>query len=153
MLTDAHCRNAKPKEKLYRLNDQRGLYLEVKPNGVKAWRFRFTLDGKPSMFALGEYPSLTLSCLISKKSQSCMCRFPTRATLLSRFAALANACGRRIDIASPRIACATSGQPISNPRGLPIQSAVGSVMCPPRPGATMARRNRQARRGRFVRSK
>mgnify|MGYP000573649157 CR=1 FL=1 len=61
MLTDAHCRNAKPKEKLYRLNDQRGLYLEVKPNGVKAWRFRFTLDGKPSMFALGEYPSLTLS--------------------------------------------------------------------------------------------
>ena len=36
MLTDAHCRNAKPKEKLYRLNDQRGLYLEVKPNGVKA---------------------------------------------------------------------------------------------------------------------
>ena len=46
MLTDTHCRNAKPKEKLYRLNDQRGLYLEVKPNGVKAWRYRFTLDGK-----------------------------------------------------------------------------------------------------------
>ena len=40
MLTDAHCRNAKPREKLYRLNDQRGLYLEVKPNGVKAWRDR-----------------------------------------------------------------------------------------------------------------
>ena len=61
MLTDTHCRNAKPKEKLYRLNDQRGLYLEVKPNGVKAWRYRFTLDGKASMFALGEYPAVTLS--------------------------------------------------------------------------------------------
>jgi len=36
MLTDAPCRNAKPKEKLYRLNDFKGLYLEVKPNGVKA---------------------------------------------------------------------------------------------------------------------
>lgn len=55
MLTDTHCRNAKPKEKRYRLNDQRGLYLEVKHNGVKAWRYRFTLDGKASMFALGEY--------------------------------------------------------------------------------------------------
>ncbi|MFZ2289230.1 MAG: integrase arm-type DNA-binding domain-containing protein, partial [Halopseudomonas yangmingensis] len=61
MLTDTHCRNAKPREKLYRLNDQRGLYLEVKPNGVKAWRYRFTLDGKASMFALGEYPAVTLS--------------------------------------------------------------------------------------------
>ncbi|MGK5054862.1 Arm DNA-binding domain-containing protein [Janthinobacterium sp. RB2P8] len=38
MLTDAHCRTAKPKDKLYRINDRRGLYLEIKPNGIKAWR-------------------------------------------------------------------------------------------------------------------
>lgn len=31
---------AKPKEKLYRLNEFNGLYLEVKPNGKKAWRYR-----------------------------------------------------------------------------------------------------------------
>jgi len=31
MLTDTQCRNAKPKEKLYRLNDFNGLYLEVNP--------------------------------------------------------------------------------------------------------------------------
>lgn len=61
MLTNAHCRNAKPREKLYRLNDHRGLYLEIKPSGVKAWRYRFTLNGKASMFALGEYPGVTLS--------------------------------------------------------------------------------------------
>ena len=36
MLTDTQCRTAKPKEKLYRLNDFNGLYLEVKPNGKKA---------------------------------------------------------------------------------------------------------------------
>ena len=29
MLTDAHCRAAKPKDTLYRINDARGLYLEV----------------------------------------------------------------------------------------------------------------------------
>lgn len=61
MLTDAHCRAAKPKEKLYRLNDYRGLYLEVKPNGVRAWRYRFKLHGSASWYALGDYPSVSLS--------------------------------------------------------------------------------------------
>ncbi|GKV75347.1 hypothetical protein PEC106568_05210 [Pectobacterium carotovorum subsp. carotovorum] len=54
MLTDTQCRTAKQKEKLYRLNVN-GLYLEVKPNGKKAWRYRFKLNGRSSMFALGEY--------------------------------------------------------------------------------------------------
>ncbi|WP_326490289.1 MULTISPECIES: Arm DNA-binding domain-containing protein [Shewanella] len=36
MLTDTQCRSAKPKEKLYCLNDSDGLYLEVKPSGKKA---------------------------------------------------------------------------------------------------------------------
>ncbi|CZT27367.1 MULTISPECIES: tyrosine-type recombinase/integrase [Pseudomonas] len=61
MLTDAHCRSAKPRERLYRLNDQRGLYLEVKPTGVKAWRYRFALNGKSSMIGLGDYPAVKLS--------------------------------------------------------------------------------------------
>ena len=61
MLTDTQCRNAKPKERLYRLNDFNGLYLEVKPNGKKAWRYRFKLNGKSSMYALGEYPAVKLA--------------------------------------------------------------------------------------------
>lgn len=61
MLTDTHCRNAKPREKLYRLNDHKGLYLEVKPSGVKAWRYRYTLHGNASMYALGDYPDVKLS--------------------------------------------------------------------------------------------
>jgi integrase len=59
MLTDTQCRNAKPKDKPYKLLDGKGLYLEVKPNGVKAWRYRFELsDGqtvKESLFAVGDY--------------------------------------------------------------------------------------------------
>jgi hypothetical protein len=38
MLTDTQCRTAKPKDKPYKLSDGKGLYLEIKPNGVKAWR-------------------------------------------------------------------------------------------------------------------
>lgn len=58
-LTDTECRTAKPKTKPYKLTDGNGLYLEVKPNGVKAWRYRFELsDGntrKESLFAIGDY--------------------------------------------------------------------------------------------------
>lgn len=43
MLTDSQCRNAKCKDKPYKLTDANGLYLEIKPNGVKAWRYRFKL--------------------------------------------------------------------------------------------------------------
>lgn len=61
MLNDVQCRNAKPKDKPYKLTDGQGLVLEVKPNGVKAWRYRFELvtDGqrKESMFAIGDYAS------------------------------------------------------------------------------------------------
>ncbi len=39
-LTDTQCRTAKPKEKPYELTDGNGVYLELKPNGVKAWRYR-----------------------------------------------------------------------------------------------------------------
>ena len=61
MLTDAQCRTAKPKPKPYKLPDGKGLYLEVRPNGVKAWRYHFKLakenTTKESMFAIGDYAS------------------------------------------------------------------------------------------------
>ena len=61
MLTDAQCRAAKPREGIYRLNDYKGLYLEIKPNGIKAWRYRFKLNDKASWFALGDYSGVIAS--------------------------------------------------------------------------------------------
>lgn len=59
MLTDTQCRTAKPKDKPYKLTDGKGLYLEIKPNGTKAWRYRFELRegeaSKESTFAIGDY--------------------------------------------------------------------------------------------------
>lgn len=59
MLTDTQCRNAPPKPKPYKLTDEKGLYLEVKPNRAKVWRYRFELvtDGtrKEGVFTIGEY--------------------------------------------------------------------------------------------------
>ena len=70
MLNDTQCRNAKPKEKPYKLTDGKGLYLEVKQNGVKAWRYRFELSGKESVFSLGEYPIIGLADARQKRQDA-----------------------------------------------------------------------------------
>lgn len=55
MLTDTQCRNAKATDKPLRLRDGKGLYLEVRPNGSKLWRYRYKINDKENLFAMGEY--------------------------------------------------------------------------------------------------
>lgn len=55
MLTDTQCRNAKTVDKPLKLNDGKGLYLEVRPNGSKLWRYRYKINGKENLFAVGDY--------------------------------------------------------------------------------------------------
>lgn len=59
-LTDVKIRQAKAADKVLKLTDGNGLYLEVKPNGSKLWRYRYKIAGKENLFAVGEYPSVTL---------------------------------------------------------------------------------------------
>jgi integrase len=58
-LTDARVRQAKPKDKSFKLTDGHGLVLLVKPNGKKVWRYRYRLL-KENMFAIGEYPAVSI---------------------------------------------------------------------------------------------
>ncbi|WP_298715916.1 integrase arm-type DNA-binding domain-containing protein [uncultured Oceanisphaera sp.] len=60
-LTDAKVRNTKPTEKPQKLADGQGLYLEVRPSGSKLWRYRYRIAGKENVFAIGEYPTLSLA--------------------------------------------------------------------------------------------
>jgi integrase len=61
LLTDAKVRSAKPGEKPYKLSDGGNLFLLVKPNGVKAWRWRFRLADKENVFAVGTFPAMGLA--------------------------------------------------------------------------------------------
>lgn len=63
MLTDALCRNATcpPDKKRKRLTDGGGLYLEVSPVGSKRWFQKIYRDGKETRFALGSYPTVSLT--------------------------------------------------------------------------------------------
>ena len=61
-LTDIQVKNAKPKEKAYKLADGGGMYLEVTPTGSKLWRMKFMqANGRESRLAFGTYPEVTLS--------------------------------------------------------------------------------------------
>jgi hypothetical protein len=60
-LTEMQVRNAKPKEKAYKLFDGGGLYMEVLPSGSRIWRLKFRqLDGKENRLTFGPYPEVTL---------------------------------------------------------------------------------------------
>ena len=59
-LTDAKVRAAKPREKVYRLPDGKGLFLQVDPNGKKGWRWRYKVAGVEKMLSLGSYPEKSL---------------------------------------------------------------------------------------------
>jgi hypothetical protein len=61
MLNDTRIRNAKPRERDYKLTDFDGLYLLIRPNGSRLWRFAYRVDGKQKQIALGAYPQVTLA--------------------------------------------------------------------------------------------
>lgn len=60
-LSDVQARNAKPKEKDYKLSDGQGLYLLVATTGGKLWRLDYTFTGKRKTLSLGTYPAVSLS--------------------------------------------------------------------------------------------
>lgn len=60
-LTDPKIRQAKPQEKSYKITDEKGLYLEVRPNGSKWWRHKYRFAGKEKLLSHGLYPEVTLA--------------------------------------------------------------------------------------------
>lgn len=59
-LTDTLPRNAKPKEKPYKLADGGGLHLLVTPDGAKYWRMNYRFNDKNKTLAFGKYPDVSL---------------------------------------------------------------------------------------------
>ncbi|HRE43087.1 MAG TPA: Arm DNA-binding domain-containing protein [Terricaulis sp.] len=60
-LSDMKCRNAKGRERPYKLSDGHGLYLLVAPTGARYCRFDYRFNGKRLTLALGAYPEISLS--------------------------------------------------------------------------------------------
>ena len=60
MLNELAIRNAKPKEKTYKLSDGDGLYLVVTPQGNKWWHFMYRFENKSKKISLGVFPEVPL---------------------------------------------------------------------------------------------
>ncbi len=59
-LTEAICKNAKQKEKDYKLSDGHGMYLFVTAKGAKIWRMKYRLEGKEKLAVIGPYPLIQI---------------------------------------------------------------------------------------------
>ena len=59
-LSDTAIRAAKPKAAQYKLFDEGGLLMIVKPGGGKLWRLKYRVAGKEQQLSLGRYPEVAL---------------------------------------------------------------------------------------------
>lgn len=69
-LSDAAIRAAKPTGKPRKFFDGGGLYLFVKPSGVKLWRLKYRYLGKEQVLSLGSYPDVGLKEARTRRDQA-----------------------------------------------------------------------------------
>jgi integrase len=69
-LADVAIRNAKPKERHWKLFDGGGLFLEITPSGGKLWRFKYRFDGKEKLLAMGVWPDVSLTAARRKREEA-----------------------------------------------------------------------------------
>jgi hypothetical protein len=50
-LSDPACKNAKPKDKPYKLTDEKGMFLLINPNASKYFRLKYRFAGKEKVLA------------------------------------------------------------------------------------------------------
>lgn len=60
-LTDAKIVKTKPLKKPRTLFDGDGLYLLITPTGGRLWRFKYRINGKGKLLAIGAYPAISLA--------------------------------------------------------------------------------------------
>ncbi|CAM3719048.1 tyrosine-type recombinase/integrase [Roseateles saccharophilus] len=68
-LTDTAIRKLRPADKPLKVSDERGLYLLVKPQGAKLWRWKYRFQGKEKLMAIGGYPDVSLAQAREKRDE------------------------------------------------------------------------------------
>jgi integrase len=60
-LTVVEIKSAKPKEKPYKIADEKGLYLLINPNGSKLWKFKYRFSGVEKKLSFGAFLDVNLA--------------------------------------------------------------------------------------------
>lgn len=69
-LTTTEVKNYKPESKMYKKPDGKGLWLVIKPNGTKSWRYDFRYGGKNLSMSFGIYPEIGLKEAREKREEA-----------------------------------------------------------------------------------
>ena len=69
-LSDTKVKTIKPTEKPFKLADERGLFILVRPAGGKLWRFKYRIGGKEKLLSFGTYPEVSLADAREKRDQA-----------------------------------------------------------------------------------
>lgn len=69
-LSDTAIRAAKPREKPYKLFDERGLFLLVKPSGARLWRLKYSHGGVEKGISLGDFRDVPLKRAREKRDEA-----------------------------------------------------------------------------------
>ena len=69
-LTTTEVKSYKPQSKMYKKPDGKGLWLLIKPNGTKSWRYDFRYGGKNLSMSFGIYPEIGLKEAREKREEA-----------------------------------------------------------------------------------
>jgi integrase len=70
-LTETAIKALKPRDKPYKVTDEKGLYLQVTPSGGRLWKLKFRTEaGIEKKLSLGSYPDLSLKAARESRDQS-----------------------------------------------------------------------------------
>ena len=69
-LTDVAIKNAKPRDKSYKLSEGGGLYLEVLPTGGKSWRMKYRFGGQEKRLTFGLWPDVSLKFARQRRDEA-----------------------------------------------------------------------------------
>jgi len=70
VLSDTRVRAAKPRDRAYKLYDERGLFLFVTPTGGRLWRLKYRLRDREKLISLGAYPDVGLKRAREKRDEA-----------------------------------------------------------------------------------
>src|SRR5258708_32538497 len=70
VLNESRIRATRPKDRAYKVFDERGLFMLVTPSGGRLWRFRYRLGGVEKLLTLGAYPDVSLKRAREKRDDA-----------------------------------------------------------------------------------
>jgi integrase len=70
MLTDTAVKGFKPRDRQYKVADEKGLFLIVRPDGAIWWRFKYRFAGREKQLSMGTYPDTSLKLARDKRDEA-----------------------------------------------------------------------------------